>query len=174
MLTLVPEAAPTIGTSSPAIDHLIAEVLREIPGTVACGLVDLGKGNFIALETSGNHPKEFLSFLATTTQAFFEGDNVRTIKAVLDEASPTELSERRIDEITFRSSRLLHVMVRVAADPSVVAAVVTSRKAKLGFVLNATRQFAADPHLGRSKRRKVGTAELRKIRDVDELFVTEE
>ncbi len=170
MLTLVPEVAPKLEGSSSESAHLIAEFLREIPGSVACGLVDLESGSFLAIETSGNHPTEFLSFVATTTQAFFEGDSVRTIKTVLDEASPTDLSERRIDEITFRSSRLLHVMVRLASDPQIVAVVVTSKKAKLGLVLTAMHEFAANPKLGRSKPPARDTVRMRKQQDTDELF----
>ena len=170
MLTLVPEAAPILENPSSEVVRAIAELLREIPGSIACGLVDLESGRFIALETSGNHPTEFLSFLATTTQAFFEGDSVRTIRTVLDEASPTELSDRRIDEITFKSSRLLHVMVRLKNDPSIVAVVVTSKEAKLGFALTATHEFASNPKLGRTKPPARDTVEMRKQRDADELF----
>lgn len=117
--------------------------METISGIVAAALVDLRTGSFLDLDSTGRHPKEFVAYLATTTASYFEGDAVRTIATVLDEAAPKKKVERQIDEIIMRSSGFLHVMVRLENDPATVFAVVTSRGAKLGLVLTAVRAIAA-------------------------------
>ena len=91
----------------------VGQAMATISGVVAAALVDLRTGEFLDLDSTGGHPKEFVAYLATTTASYFEGDAVRTIATVLDEATPEQRVERRIDEIIMRSSGFLHVMVRL-------------------------------------------------------------
>ena len=125
-----------------------SRVLATIPGVIACAFVDLRNGSFRQLYTLGSHPPEFRDYLATTTRTYFDGDSVRTIKAVLDEASPEPTIERRIDEIVLNSTHSLHVMVRLPRDLKTALVVVTRNDTKLGLALNAVREIAADPAVG--------------------------
>ncbi len=118
-------------------DLLVSRLKTEIPGLVAAGIVDLDTGEWIALETTGRHPVEFLSYLAATTKAYFEGDAVRTIKSVLDEASRGDLPVREIEEIIIRSTHCLHLLERLEREPRSALAVITTREPKLGLIRTA-------------------------------------
>ena len=131
---LDPEAARTI----------LAELKMTLPGLFACGLVDLTIGDFIDIDTAGSHPQDFLSYLAMTTRAFFQGDSVRTIQTVLNENAPQAAKSREIDEITIRSHNHLHVMARLREDPRIVLVAVTTLDIKFGLVMNAVRKTASE------------------------------
>jgi len=128
-----------LSTAGDEWKQLVSKVNVALPGLVACGVVDLDSGDWLELETGGSHPVDFLAYLAKACQSYFEGDNVKTIRAVLDGASPDRVVERQMNEIIMRSTNTLHVMVRLEKDPRRVLAVVTSADLKLGLILSTVR-----------------------------------
>lgn len=136
-----------VSETTPAAEgarSLLQRVFRALPGVVACGVVDLDGGEWVEIESSGSHPKDFLSYLAMTTAGYFEGDAVRTIRTVLDEASQGPPPQRQIEEITLRSTHHLHFMIRLPSAPRRVLTVVTTLDVKLGLVLSSVRTIAAE------------------------------
>ncbi len=128
-------------------DHLLSQLRTEVPGLVAAGLVDLDSGEWIVVETTDRFPEEFLSYLAATAKAYFEGDAVRTIKTVLDESSPGETHVREIEEIMIRSTNHLYFLERLEEKPRWVLAVVTTREPKLGLIRTALTKSVKDVRL---------------------------
>ncbi len=124
------------------LQRLVKEAFAQIPGVVGVGFVDLAQGEFVALETIGPHPQDFLAYLAAATKTYFEGDSVRTIQAVLEEASG-EHADRKIEEVIVRSARFIHVFQRLARDPRLVLSVVAERNTKIGLVQAVIRRLLA-------------------------------
>lgn len=122
---------------------LVRQAMTAIPGVIACGLVDLGTGGWIELETHGGHPEDFLEYLAVHTTTLFEGDAVRTVKQVLV-TSPRAQQPTDIDQIIMRTGRLTHYFRRLAEQPQVVFSLVVRRNTKLGLVLRAIDQMLGD------------------------------
>ena len=152
-------------------EYRLSRFKLEIPGLVAAGFIDLDSGDWIALESTGPHPKEFLSYLAATTQAYFEGDAVRTIKTVLDEATDSPHPPREIEEIIIRSSGHFHFLQRLEDEPRVALGIVTTREPKLGLVRAVVKQVLeepideADALSSARKRRDFGTMSLEPTED---------
>lgn len=128
----------------PAIDfkHIVSETFKQIPGVVGAGFVDLRRGDFVELETIGSHPRDFLAYLAAATKTYFEGDSVKTIQAVLHEAS-NERSDRKIEEVIVRSSRFIHIFQRLTQRPDLVLAVVAQRDTKVGLAQAVIRRLVS-------------------------------
>lgn len=125
------------------LKRLVRETYAQVPGVVGVGFVDLGRGEFVELETIGPHPKDFLSYLAIATKGYFEGDSVRTIQAVLDEASG-DRADRKIEEVIVRSARFIHVFQRVERAPHLVLSVVAERTTKIGLIQAVIRRLLAE------------------------------
>ena len=131
--------APTASVIDDEAPRLVNRLMRELPGALACGFIDLRTGDWIALESVGRHPEDFLGYLAAHARELFEGDAVHTVKTVLKEAGRGASAAGDFEEIVMRSAATVHVFVRWDRDPQLVVAVVTRRETRLGLILGSMR-----------------------------------
>lgn len=139
------ETAGTGATAQVDFKRIVSRAMASVPGIIACGVVDLDQGDWVALESIGRHPEDFLAYLAMQAREMFEGDAVHTIQAVLKSASRDPGAGRRIDEVVMRSGGVVHLLVRWEADPNRILAVVATRGTRLGLILSSLRATLGVP-----------------------------
>ncbi len=123
------------------LDKSIEATLKNVPKSVAVGVVDLDSGMMLDMKTTASHPQEVFDFLAAATKDMFEGENVMTIESLFKKTRGVESDEHYFKEIVVYSSNLLHYFGRLPQKESVVYCVVCSADANVGLVLVKAREI---------------------------------
>ncbi|MEM8963325.1 MAG: hypothetical protein AAGD38_17700 [Acidobacteriota bacterium] len=123
------------------LNQTLTVVVRDVPGCLAAGVVDMTTGMLLAIRTVDSHPQEVIDLLAAATGDIFQGPNVTMIERLFKQARglPEDDSERYIQEIIILSNNLIHIFVRSKHEPNQVLVTVTRTSTNLGMALARTR-----------------------------------
>lgn len=128
--------------SQARLNQAIAKAKDQVPGCLACGLVNLDIGLLIAFKTTDDHQPEILAMTAAATQDFFEGDNVKTIESMFAKARG-ESGDSLIEANIMITRGTQHLMVRGGRGGRHVVVFVCTKGANLGMIM-AKGQPAAE------------------------------
>ena len=122
-----------------SVDTILTKVMKEVPKTVAVGIVDMATGMLLGVKTVDSHPQEVLDLVSAATKDLFEGDNVTAIENVFKRSRGVETDERYFKEIIVMSTNLVHVFARLKSMQSMVVVAVCRADTNLGLALMKMR-----------------------------------
>ncbi len=123
-------------------DEAMKAALKNVPKSVAAGIVDMGSGLLLDIKTTASHPQEAFDLLAAATKDLYEGENVSAIEELFKKARGVKSDERYFQEIIINSKNLVHFFTRIPNHQTSVFAVVCSADANIGLVLLKGREIA--------------------------------
>jgi predicted regulator of Ras-like GTPase activity (Roadblock/LC7/MglB family) len=124
------------------VNEAMSAALKNVPKTVATGLVDMESGLLLDIKTTSSHPQEVFDLLAAATKDLFEGENVTAIEDLFKKARGVKSKERYFQEMIIFSKNLIHYFARLDSRNSTVFNVVTQADANIGLVLLKAREIA--------------------------------
>ncbi|MCK4842003.1 MAG: hypothetical protein KAT04_08980 [Methylococcales bacterium] len=125
-----------------SVDSIVDSIIKDVPKSVAAGVVDMGTGLLLGVKTVDEHPQDVLDMLAAATHELFEGDSVTGIENIFKKARGDSSTEHYFKEVMVTSTNLLHVFSRLHSDPNIVISAVCQQGANLGLVIMKMRGIA--------------------------------
>ncbi|MEM9592785.1 MAG: hypothetical protein AAGD06_00875 [Acidobacteriota bacterium] len=120
-------------------DALVRDAMKDVPKTVAAGVVDMASGMMLSVATVESHPQDVLDILAPATKEMFEGELVLHIESLFKKARGVNSDERYFQEIMISSRHLWHYFGRLKSNPSSVLTVVARGDVNMGLFLVKAR-----------------------------------
>ena len=124
-----------------SVDTILNKTMKEVPKTVAVGIVDMSTGMLLGVKTVDSHPQEVLDLVSAATKDLFEGDNVTAIEDIFKRSRGVQTSERYFKEIIVMSTNLVHVFARLKTMQSMVVVAVCRADTNLGLALMKMRSI---------------------------------
>lgn len=128
-------------------DGMVRDAMRDVPKTVAAGVVDMASGMMLSVATVDSHPQEVLDLLAPATKEMFEGELVLHIERLFKKARGVESDERYFKEILIASSHLWHYFGRIKGNQQSVLAIVARGDVNMGLFLVKARAICESGQL---------------------------
>lgn len=125
-----------------SVESIIQRCMKDIPKTVAAGVVDMETGILLGIKTVDSHPQAVIDILAPATRDLFEGDNVETIENLFKKARGVTDDVHYFHEMLVMSSNLIHFFSRLSSNDRIVVVACCSIDANMGMVLAKGRDIA--------------------------------
>ena len=122
-------------------DDMVRAAMKDVPKSVAAGIVDMASGLMLSLSTVDSHPQQVLDLLAPATREMFEGELILQIENLFKRARGVESDERYFQEIMISSRNLWHYFGRLKASPKTVLTVVARADVNMGLFLVKAREI---------------------------------
>lgn len=116
------------------LDQALAAAQNAVPGCVAIGYVDMAQGMLLAKRTTGEHPSAVIELLGAVTGEMLQGPTVTEIERQFSAARGVPFKEHLISELTFKTPRLFHIVLRCARVPDHAVVFVCAASANVGMV----------------------------------------
>jgi hypothetical protein len=130
------------------VDDLLGAALSAIPRSQVAALIDLASGMFLGVQPQPDDTSA-LDLFAASVKEVYEGDLAEGLRlSSLDLAERRAGSEAvrlnavRLNVFVIAGDDVLHVMVRMAAQPNLVLAVSCPASANIGMSLVKARHLA--------------------------------
>lgn len=120
---------------------ILKRAMKDIPGILGAGLVDMDTGLLIDVNTVDSHPNEVLDLVAATTKELFEGKSVQTIEQIFRERRGESEAEPYFRELIIYSTNLVHYFCRLPSNPRMVAVFVSPESVNIGMLLVQSRRI---------------------------------
>jgi hypothetical protein len=121
-------------------DALLSAALTAIPKVQVAALIDLPSGMFVAVQPEPDDTTR-LDLFAATVKEMYDGELAEGLRAPLlgaqDAASP-----QRVNVFVVSGEDVLHVLVRLQAQPHLVLAVTCPASSNIGMSLVKARHLA--------------------------------
>ncbi|GGK84319.1 hypothetical protein [Mangrovihabitans endophyticus] len=134
-MTAVDEA-PTRSMSQIVTDS-VATFRVQVPECITAALVDMSTGMLLAVDTLEERPDDDLDLLAAATFDLLQGRNVRIIEDVFRGGAAGD--RPYFQEMLVNTDDLVHLFLRSARHPDLVAAVACRRQANIGMLFAQAR-----------------------------------
>lgn len=125
-----------------SVDSILEKTMKEVPGCVATGVVDMSSGMLLGVKTVDDHPNEVLDLVAGATKEMLEGPNVIAIENFFKARGGIESNERLIGEVMFTTPRTLHIFERLKTNQTIIFLAVCRADTNFGLALNKMRAIA--------------------------------
>lgn len=123
-----------------ALDSVLQRSLREVPGCLAAGCVDMRTGMLLAVETTESHPREVLDLVVVAAADLFQGASVSTIERLFKRRrGRKDDGPHACQEMLLFSDSLTHVFLRCRKSADHVVVFVCGKGADVGLVLTRAR-----------------------------------
>lgn len=115
------------------LDEACKDVIDNVEGALACGVVDLDSGVLLGIYNTSNYPQALNELIAAATMDFFRGPNVTRIEQMVrrHRGEPDDGSHY-FREIQITSERTLHFAVALRGGRAVVV-LVTHKTTNVGL-----------------------------------------
>ncbi len=125
---------------SQVVNNALKAFRRDVPEYLASGVVDMSTGMLLDADTVDDHPRDILEMLAAATADLFQGRTVTQIEQMWREQRGMPDEGHYFQEILIYSNNLVHLFMRSATNPELVAALVCRRNVNIGMLFAQARQ----------------------------------
>ena len=136
MTTVEAIPAATDRSMSQVVTETVRAFRTQVPECVIAALVDMSTGMLLAVDTLDDYSGDELDLLAAATFDLFQGRNVGIIADVVNGG---KADRRYFQEMVVHSAAMLHIFLRSAKNPDLVAVVICRRATNMGMLLAQAR-----------------------------------
>ncbi len=139
---------PLVSTSPyPIVENCI----NDVPGVIACGLINLDSSDLLSVKISQELPVEVINVITSAAIGLFEGEKVSEIERIWKRAHGVVSKEHYFKEMVCITESYIYIYIRQRNDERTVLCMLVPCDANLAMVLKKARTLS-HTHTGECKR----------------------